>query len=370
MAKNMILCTIYSAGMKVIYTINGYTSIIREHALREPGKFELKTISTPEVISAALSGFFVKFSDDEKTWWLIESVNPDISNNDYNSCAISGRCLHALLGSRIVWGTQTVVGTQFNRIYWLIYYQAVHPEEFKTTAISDEYKPYRVITFLQDIQLDSDDKGTSIDSQQYTGDNLLEAVDDILGETEYGIRVEVSEEDKKITPYFFKGQDRTNTVKFESNLGLIGDASYLYDIAGSSNCALAAGEGEGDQRKFQLCYSHLRSGLWRRELFVDARDLQSENYSGTTYYVTLQNRGFSKLLENKPKTELSFDLIQNGQYEFGRDYSLGDMITVIPRGFGISATCRVIKMQVSDDSDGRNYTPTVEVLNLDTLEVE
>lgn len=369
MAKNVILCTIYSAELKVIYTINAYTSIIRTSALREPGKFEIKTISTTNVVSAALAGFFIKFSDDER-FWMIESVNPDILNDDYDTCVISGRDLHALLESRIVWGTQVVAGSQFNRIYWLIYYQATHPQEFKTTAISDEYKPYRVIPFLQDIQNDAGEKGESIDSQQYTGDNLLKAVDDILGQGNFGIRFDMNETNKTITPRFIKGTDRTKTVKFESNLGMIGNASYLRDIAGTVNCALAAGEGEGDQRKFQLCYSHIRSGLWRRELFVDARDLQSENYTGTTYYVTLQNRGYSKIAENAAKSELSFDLIDTNRYEFGRDYDIGDTITVIPREFGISATCRIVKMQMSDDSDGRNYTPTLETLSLNTLENE
>ncbi|MDO4175696.1 MAG: hypothetical protein Q4D42_13120, partial [Eubacteriales bacterium] len=91
-------------------------------------------------------------------------------------------------------------------------------------------------------------------------------------------------------------------------------------------------------------------------------------YSTTLEYTAaLRNRGIDKLAEKVPAQELSFDTV-SGIYQYGADFSLGDMVKVVNTDvLGISAKARVIGMTISDDSDGHNETPTVEILSMEVI---
>lgn len=101
------------------------------------------------------------------------------------------------------------------------------------------------------------------------------------------------------------------------------------------------------------------SGLSRRELFVDARDLQSETEDGALteeeYAAVLANRGEEKLAEN-PLVQ-SFDATvrtRNATYEYGVDYFLGDIITVTDERLGVTVDAVVTGVQYAVSRDGES----------------
>lgn len=83
------------------------------------------------------------------------------------------------------------------------------------------------------------------------------------------------------------------------------------------------------------------TGLSRRELYIDARDLQSDSdpdkpLTPEEYTAVLTARGKEKLAENKLVRSFSSDVrTYNATYEFGVDYQLGDTITVIDERLGL-----------------------------------
>lgn len=353
--KRNIICTIYDKDLKVVGNITSWKSIIRTVMQRGTGEFELKAPASPETISALWQGYFIHFQDD-KSAYLIEYVRPDILQNNMNTVVVKGRCLKSLLDLRVVWGLQIVSGTRWNRMYWLMHNQAIAPSDSN-----------RIIPYLQDLVLDGDDKGETETNAQYTGDNLLDACVKTLGTGAYGWKMSLDLENKQITNTFYVGVDRTSTVKFHNLLGNLKNISYIRNVEGSANTAIIGGEGEGSARKYRYVNND-NSGLVRRELFVDARDLQSSEYSSTTKYnAALDSRGSEKLSEKVPVSEFTFDAVSN-VYKFKEHYNVGDMVRATSTDvLGIDAVVRVIGVQISDDSDGHNETPIVEIVSTEVI---
>ena len=105
--------------------------------------------------------------------------------------------------------------------------------------------------------------------------------------------------------------------------------SYEQSDFDERNVVLVAGEGEGTDRELVTLGSG--SGLNRKELYVDARDLQSENddvvMTAAEYRQALTERGQSKLAEHQPILILDGDInVHNQLYEYGVDYDLGDIV--------------------------------------------
>ncbi len=98
------------------------------------------------------------------------------------------------------------------------------------------------------------------------------------------------------------------------------------------------------------------SGLSRRELFVDARDLQSDAdpdkpLTAEEYAAVLTTRGEEMLAENQ--LVQSFSTVVRTlapTYEYGVDFFLGDTITAIDERQGVTADA--VERSVSAEGEG------------------
>lgn len=356
-----IISKIYGADVQLISAINGCESLLRTLRYRKAGDFKLRIYADPAVISALFAGQFIVFSDRPREGWLIESIEPDINHPD-DYAIVSGRDLKGLYDYRVVWKQMSVNGTAWNRMYWLLHYNAVAP----AYAI-------RTMPFVQDLELQGDYAGETGNSQ-YTGDSLLDACTDILGSDNCGWRTELDIEEQKIRNIFYSGQDKTQSVVYNDALGNLARIQYIYSIQGSANAALVGGEGEGAARKYQAVEQDTSSGFARREMYVDARDLQSSStdedgntitLSAAEYTQALRARGFEKLADNQLEQSISFS-VNNSAFIYGQHYEMGDLVTVRNyKKLGIKAKCRVIAVQISDTSAGREITPEFEVVSME-----
>lgn len=358
-----VISKIYDKDLNLVYAIGGCESLLRTPRYRNAGEFKLRIPAEPLTISALFSGYFIVFSDD-KSAYLIETIEPDI-NYPADYAIVSGRDLKGLYDYRVIWKMQTVSGTMWNRMYWLLHYNAVAPA----------YE-IRKIPFVTDLELEGDDKGDTADQSQYTGDNLLTACTGILSDGNCGWRSELDVDARTIRNIFYSGTDRTESVVFNDVIGNLPSIEYVYTVQGSANAALVGGEGEGTARKYQAVEIDSSSGLDRREIFVDARDLQSSSTDAagntvtlteTQYVSALRARGVEKLAEKQPERALSFK-VNNSAFVYGTHYSLGDLVMVRNyKKFGIKAQCRVVAVQISDDSKGREITPEFEVVSMEVI---
>lgn len=154
------------------------------------------------------------------------------------------------------------------------------------------------------------------------------------------------------------GVDRTrgnglNTVIFSKSLSNIKRASYSYNSESDMNVAYIAGEGEGAERKWyeiQKDSENKKSAWNREELWIDARDIQSEGEDDTTltdeeYDKLIEQRAYEKFQENAIMDEYSATVNEHNQrYVYMRDYDLGDCVTIQDRDLGIEIDAQIVEV--------------------------
>lgn len=107
------------------------------------------------------------------------------------------------------------------------------------------------------------------------------------------------------------------------------------------------------------------TGLSRRELYIDARDLQSDSdpenpMTAEEYTAILTARGKEKLADNQLVKSFETNIrIVNPTYELGKDYQLGDTITIIDENLGITTDAIVEAVERSVSGQEQEVTLTL-----------
>lgn len=107
------------------------------------------------------------------------------------------------------------------------------------------------------------------------------------------------------------------------------------------------------------------TGLARRELWVDARDLQRDSdpdkpLTEDEYKAILTTRGLGKLSENRLVRSFSADVrTYDPTYIYGEDFYLGDTITVTDERLGITTDAVVQGVERAVSSEGEKLVLTL-----------
>ena len=133
------------------------------------------------------------------------------------------------------------------------------------------------------------------------------------------------------------------------------------------NFAYIYGQGKGEERKRTTYFDgDVPSYLDRYEVYVDADDISEEQQvDGETvpipeeeYIELLKTRGSEKLVQPKIASESAI-ATNSTQYQYQRDYAVGDYVTVQHIRFGmIQPRIQLVGMIESFDQNGRSLTPT------------
>lgn len=227
--------------------------------------------------------------------------------------------------------------------------------------------------------LSTDDKYNPIlpkTSIQATGKTVGYVMESLLGSFDSGYDIvpiiaaydESSDKPTNISSYEFRvlapanrsieNTDGNTPVIFSKTMNNLSSATYEEDATEYCSVAIVAGEGEGTERITLEVGDTVASGIDRIELYVDARDLQSSLEDGTTmtedeYRQVLKNRGESHLED--ARSFLSFDgTIIDGasSYVYGKDFFLGDYVSVIEKTLGIIATVQISSVTKSLTESG------------------
>lgn len=114
-------------------------------------------------------------------------------------------------------------------------------------------------------------------------------------------------------------QDVNSRVIFSSKFDNISNAVHTLNSINYKNIAYVGGQGEGTARVVKEIKKSQATGLKRREVFIDARDISdTEN---------LEDRGLSKLAEYGYVVNSEATIINNNLL-YERDWNLGDIVTV------------------------------------------
>jgi hypothetical protein len=199
---------------------------------------------------------------------------------------------------------------------------------------------------------------------QYTGDNLYDAIVKICRANNIGFKVTLNSSNQFVFK-LYAGADRsyaqtTNPyVIFSPDFDNLLNSKYLYSKAPLKNVTLVGGEGEGYDRRFTTV--GVASGLNRREIFTDAKDISS-NVDGVTlseadYLAQLQQRGKEKLAENVEVKYFDGSIESDTQFQLGRDFFQGDIVQVAD-DYGNLTKVRVVEVIMAEDESGESIYPT------------
>lgn len=346
---------VFNRSLERLGVIDVITGLTWEEKLADAGSFELW---------CPVTDYNLELLKENNLLWIggtsagvIEFKESEADEEGTQTLHIQGRLCESYLDSRVTYPRLSTTGTLSTVLRKLLTDYIVSPSDAKRK--------------LPNIVLDSDQVpiGQSI-SFQNLGATVLENCSNLCQAYSIGFRLKFLPRTKQFVFQVFQGSNRTVTqtdrtpVLFSSELDDILESKYLHNTSEYKNFAYIAGEGEGKDRVFQSTGSSA-SGLDRKELFVDAKDLQSTDDEGNPigdakYKAMLIERGKTKLEDYKDIETFSATLRTFGlmSYQYGVDYFLGDTVTVYDSRLKVQTTALITAVTRVFDEDGERLELT------------
>lgn len=215
--------------------------------------------------------------------------------------------------------------------------------------------------------------GSSIQYQNSYG-YVLDEIENLALTYDFGFKEYATSITKpNNTIEFYKGRDLTNVVEFSKEYENLLSESYHNANFDERTTAIVLGEGEGAQRKKVIVGDEF-TGIERKELYVDARDLQQENdgvmMSDSAYLNALRSRGHSKLAEHNKVFTFGGDIdLKSSLFKYGVDYDVGDRVTIKSSTLGLKKTAVLAGVEETWDEQGHHLTPIWENESLNVFEM-
>ena len=333
--------------------INQFDSLTWPDKFNGYGSFELWAPITEENSVYLKKGNILWCGGDNAA--MIEIVKSSVNSQGTKTYNVKGRTLEMLLTTRVVWGTYNAKDKHVSTImYDIVNQTCVSPSNSK-----------RKIPFLECAE---DEQFGSIATFQKTGGEVYSVLTTLAGSFDLGFNVLFRPKEKKLIFKVVEGVDRTieqdvnDPIEFSTDLEDLLSSSYYSNDQDKKSVAFVQGEGEGASRKSVVAGDNTTAGFARRELYVDARDLQSTSMdangnevvlSASEYNSVLLQRGDDKLSEHKVTEtfEAQIRVFGDVQYEFGVDYNKGDKVTIRDNQLNVMISARITEVEEDFDDE-------------------
>lgn len=341
------------------------------------GDFEVYAQATQAHVNLLRMGNYVtRLNDDEIG--IIERIEISEDAQDGLMIIASGRFAKSILERRIIY---TLSGKQNKATVLRGNVESAARALVANNATACTFNSNRNISVLQlgphsgstKIIVDGNGNATQ---KQVTNDNLLIYTDALLQEYEMSAKIRLASDETKLEYVCFEGIDRSmnnpndlDAVIFSSDFDNLADSDYLQDDTNVRSMALIGGEGEGLDRFYSAIEGN-KTGLARREIFVDASGIQKkykddnddeQEYSDADYKKMLDSRGKLELAQMIQIRSFSGTIIASfGNWLLNRDYSLGDIVTIQNNHIGIYANVRITETTEVQDDNGYSVSLNYE----------
>lgn len=328
--------------------IDDFSSFVWNRKYYECGSFSLQV--GLKFKDQFLNGKYL-YNKDFKETARIEAFNMKHSNEGYK-LNFSGRFLESLLEDRCIDTTQYFK----NMITEDIIRQLI-----TTYFIDSEDRKMPKIVLGQRKNLGK------IRTTQKTGGSVLSYIYELCKEDELSISLWYDFENEQLVFEVWQGLDRTDKQKknnwaiFSRNFENIFEDDYSTDSTQYKNFAYVAGErnktdGQGNQTTTRtiVTVDRIKQGEDRKELYVDARDLQSDDdTTEDEYKQMLIDRGNSKLNECSKVETSNFSINTNSNLEYKSDYDLGDKVVYKNDELGFNIENRIVEISEAYENGER-----------------
>lgn len=348
---------VLNSEFQALFLIDSFESFLWTDKYNGAGDFEIYTTVELNVLRMLEKGYYIWLEESDKTM-IVETIQITTNVEDGAKMIISGRSLESILDRKIIWTQTNINGNLQNGVRKLIEENVINP------TIPDR----RIDNFI--FEESEDEKITSLKlDAQYTGDNLYDTIVSICESNSIGFQVLLNR-DYQFVFKLYAGEDRSFDqeanpyIIFSSSFGNIISSDYIDSDKTLKNVALVAGEGEGLDRRTYVVGS--ASGMERRELYVDARDIQSRTSDGGTiseseYNEKLKTRGEEKLSNYKRTKSFDGAVETLNTHVYGKDFFKGDIVQFVNE-YDMEAKVRVVEIVISQDTSGYSCYPTFSVI--------
>lgn len=354
---------------EVIGIIDTAQSVIWKTLYYGVGDFEVYAQATARNVELLAVGNYVTRLDNDEVG-IIERIEVTFDILKGRMISATGRFAKSLLERRIIYALS---GTQ-NKATILrgnVETSVRNLVSANMITSSDAKRNISILSLgaaknLPAVIVDKDGKATQ---KQVSCDNLLTYSDSLLKEYKYGAKITLSSaDDLKLQYNVFSGVNRSidNTdgnepIIFSQDYDNLIESEYALDTKTEKNVALIGGSGEDLDRFYSLLAE--KSGLDRREIFVDAKSINRKyKNDGDTEEKTYSVAEYRKMLNAKGKQDLSAKVrtetfngkvnLSQGQWVLNRDFFLGDVVTIQDVVLGRYINSRIIEITEAQDEKG------------------
>lgn len=355
--------------MRIVDILRKYEYSQYELKAREIGKFTINAMIDKEnlYLMDKTKNYYVLLDDD--VFGVIESVKRESDSETSKVFTIKGSLALKLLEYRIIKGQVTFKGKSYKYIEELVKQNLImSDDENRNVALAVEFEDEERLKQI-----------CSTVDKQVTGGSLWDEISEvaeadklriILKPNVGAINTEHPQNIDGWTLIIGAGEDRTrhrannavSTVMFSQSLSNIANTDYIVDRSKLRNTVYIAGEGEGADRKWynidvnsDITFGE-RTGWNRRELWVDARDVQSEQDNVTLtdaeYEELMKQRADEKAKDNDLSEEYTATVTDiTKQYTYKKDYNIGDFVTIADEELGMEFDAQITNVIITRQDD-------------------
>lgn len=317
----------YSQDMNFIGLMENQQSLTWHRKYYEPGEFRLYCPLTEENIKLTRKGNIVWKRGSNEAAVIEDRLIIDTTDNSHIEA--EGRFLSSYMDRRLIRPTVTFTGKV--------------ELAMRSLLSGIEYPIPRVeLGTLNGFQEEV--------SFQATYKNLMEYETKLSRCSDIGYRFRPDFNQKKIIFETYKGTDRTsaqgivNRVIFSEMYNNLNEITYRENDKLLKNVAYIAGGGQGSDRVIVSIGEG--TGLERREMYVDARDMrQEEGMTLEEYKEKLRQRGREKMTGYQDSRTIECVTDAKANFTYGVNYDLGDIVTVKKKDWGIVVNLRITEIE-------------------------
>ncbi len=324
-------------------TVGVFNTMIWDRRYYAPGLFELYTPA--ESFELMNTGRYL-YRSDRSDLGVIHEINFSRDAKGAQTAYCKGYFAEELLNNRVIDAQVNMTGTPEDIGRKLVDKLVINP------AVADRK--------ISRIQLGTRHGLGDAISITATGDRLGDKLYDIEQTQELSHRLIYDYLANTLNFELWQGKDRRDTQDvnswaiFSDSFYNVKNAIYDRDESDYKNFAYVAGEGEGTARTIVQVDIRSSPTEERREVWVDARDLQSRytddggtehTYTTAQYQALLRQRGLEKLAEYEKVETVNSDVDPNANLVYMTDFDLGDLCTYRYTDVGIETIKRITEIQ-------------------------
>ena len=325
------------------------------------GCFELYT--SKDFFALLNSGKYL-YRNDAEELGVIDEVNYAQDENGGREAYAKGNFAEVLLADRVIASTVTLNGNIETAMRQLVTQTAITPSD------QDRVIPHLRLGWVSGI--------SKVLNLQVTGDNLSEKLYEIGNTQEISHRVRYEYLTNDLVFEVWQGKDRRDN-QTENSWAIFSNSFYnirnvVYNRNSSSykNYAYVAGAGEGSDR-IVVTVDLRQPGEERKELWVDARDLQQDDGDGksisaTAYRAMLEQRGREKLAEYRKVETVNSGIDPNANLVYKKDFDLGDYCTYINTEIGVATEKRITEIMETYEGGAMEIAVTFGTDEISTVQ--